>query len=58
MSDETVSKPAPPVEDESGRIRTPMSPATWTADEVPPASQTPEGEKEPERKKTTKKAAS
>jgi hypothetical protein len=47
--------------DESGRVRTPMSPATWTADEAAPASQTPEGEKEPEKetpkKPSTKKAA-
>jgi len=47
--------------DDSGRVRTPMSPATWTADEAAPASQTPEGEKQPEKepepKKTTKKAS-
>jgi len=62
MSDKPETPPPPPV-DERGRIRTPMSPATWTADEAAPASQTPEGEKVPEtevetpKKTTTKKAS-
>lgn len=38
MADETQTAP-PPATDDGGRVRTPMSPATWTADEQRPETQ-------------------
>lgn len=45
-----------PQTDESGRVRTPMSPATWTADEQPGVVQTEPSTKD-EAKPSTKDEA-
>jgi hypothetical protein len=49
MTDETQTAP-PPATDDGGRVRTPMSPATWTADEPRPETQPGVVQTEPETK--------
>lgn len=53
MADETQTAPEREIVDDSGRIRNPMSPATWTADEKP---ETQPGVVQPETKPETKPA--
>lgn len=60
MWNETEAAPERETVDESGRVRTPMSPATWTADEQRPETQPgvvqPEPAPEPTPEPTPKPA--
>lgn len=57
MAEETETTPERETVDENGRIRNPMSPAVWTADEQPGVVQTEPEPKPPEPAPKTKKAA-